>query len=329
MNDAARPDEDGLIARFFAPLADDAGAFRLTDDAATLAVPDGMELVLTKDALVEGIHFFSGDAPHLLGRKALRTNLSDLAAKGATPRGYLLAIALPDSWTVDWLQAFVDGLALDQALFGLVLLGGDTTKSPGPLVISITALGLVPRGRMLRREGMSAGDLVCVTGTIGDAAIGCRLIYEPSLAAGLAEHDLDHLLSRYWLPEPRNAISGALRRFASAAMDISDGLAGDLAKLCRVSGAGADIEVAAVPMSKAARAAITRHPHLLRTALTGGDDYEVLFSVRPGHLDALGAAAGTAGIPVTVIGRVSGGPGTRFHQDGVQLDLGKGSFSHF
>jgi thiamine-monophosphate kinase len=196
-------------------------------------------------------------------------------------------------------------------------------------MISITALGVVPRGRMVRRDGMRAGDLVCVTGTIGDAAIGCRLIYEPNLAAGLAEHDLDHLLSRYRLPEPRNVISGALRRYASAAMDVSDGLAGDLAKLCRVSGVGADIDVATVPMSAAARAAIKRHPHMLRIALTGGDDYEVLFTVGPAELDALRMAAGAVGVAVTVIGQVSRAPGTRFRHEGVELDLGKGSFSHF
>jgi thiamine-monophosphate kinase len=329
MADDVRPDEDGLIARFFAPLARDPGAFRLTDDAATLAVPEGMELVITKDALVEGIHFFPGDDPRLLGRKALRTNLSDLAAKGAEPRGYLLAIALPESWTVAWLQALVDGLAIDQDIFDIVLLGGDTTKSPGPLMISITALGLVPAGRMPRRAGARPGDLVCVTGTIGDSAIGCRLIYERDLAVGLDEAHLDHLLARYWIPEPRNALANAFRDHAGATMDVSDGLAGDLAKLCRVSGVGAEIDVGAVPLSSAARAAISRHPDLLRTALTGGDDYEVLFTATPDALDAIRSAAAGVAIDVTPIGRVVAGQGARFQRGGMALDLGKGSFSHF
>lgn len=325
----ARPDEEGLIARFFAPLAEDPGAARLTDDAAVLVVPEGLELVLKTDAVVAGVHFFSHDDPALIARKALRVNLSDLAAKGATPRGYLMTLALPDDWTVAWLDAFARGLAEDQSRYGLSLFGGDTTRAAGPLVVSIAAFGLVPKGRMPRRSGATPGDVVLVTGTIGDGALGCRLLYEPKRGEGLSATDREHLHQRYWLPEPRLALADAVVIHAKATMDVSDGLVGDLAKLCRASGVGTQVEVERVPLSKAARALIAADEAFLETALTGGDDYEILMTAAPPEVEALVAAGRVAGVPVTRIGRITAGEGTRFTRAGQALDLGRGSYSHF
>jgi thiamine-monophosphate kinase len=320
---SGRPGEEALIARFFAPLATEPGALGLTDDAATLAVPEGEELVLTTDMLVCGGHFFPDDPPDLVAKKALRVNLSDLAAKGARPRGYLLSLALPESWTVDWLDAFARGLGEDQAAFSCPLLGGDTTKALGPLVISVTAVGTLPKGTAVRRTGARPGDVVVVSGTIGDGALGCRLLYEPAAGEGLEAAHLAHLHDRYRLPCPRVALAEAVRAAASASMDVSDGLIGDLAKLCRASGVSAEIEIARVPLSDAAKALIAMRPDLSETALTGGDDYEILATVPP---DALGRL----GIAVTPIGRIVAGDGAvRAVENGRPLAFRRASFSHF
>ena len=264
--------EDELIEKLFAPLAGPAG-LGLEDDVALL--PAGGESVATVDALVAGVHFFSDDPPGAIAKKALRVNLSDLAAKGAEPLGFLLALALPEDWTNDWLMAFAQGLGEDAGAFACPLLGGDTVKTPGPLTISITALGRV-RGRFVPRAGAKVGDGVFVSGTIGDAALGLRLRKEPALAARLSPSARDFLLDRYLLPRTRLDLAGELRAGASAAMDVSDGLLGDLAKLARVSKVSSRIALADIPFSEAAREALALDPALLETLLSGGDDYEIL-----------------------------------------------------
>lgn len=326
-----RPDEDGLIARFLAPLAVHPGADRLTDDAATLAPAPGAELVLTVDALAAGIHFFPDDPPALIAAKALRVNLSDLAAKGARPLGYLLVLSLPGDWTADWLEGFVAGLAADQAAFGLSLLGGDTIRSPDRLQLSITAVGEVPVGQAVRRKGARAGDRLFVTGSIGDAALGLLLRTEPARAAGweLPPEAAAHLADRYLLPRPRLAAAEAVRTFAHAAMDISDGLVGDLERMCRASGVSAEIDAAAVPLSPAAAAVIARDPAALTTVLTGGDDYELLVAVPPEAADGFVAAVQAAGIAVAGIGgfvSASGRPGVTLAHGPA---LARGRFDHF
>lgn len=326
----ARPGEDELIARFFAPLATAAGALRLSDDAAFLAPPAGCDLVLTKDALVAGVHFFPDDAPALIARKALRVNLSDLAAKGADALGYMLAIALPKDWDAAWLAAFTAGLAADQAEFGVSLLGGDTVRTPGPLTISITAIGAVPHGRMVRRSGARVGDLVAVSGTIGDSALGCRILGgETSGGQGIVlpgEH-IASLKERYWLPRPRLGLAPWLREHASAAMDVSDGFAGDLAKLCRVSGVSARIDIERLPLSLAARATLDAQPELLETVLGGGDDYEILFTLPP-HLAAELPLLLDCG--VAVIGEiVAGTDAPMLLRSGAPITPKRASYAHF
>jgi thiamine-monophosphate kinase len=271
---AGRHSEDELIARIFAPFAGPA-ALGLADDAALLEA-SSEPLVVAVDTLVAGVHFFPDDPPGSIARKALRVNLSDLAAKGAAPVGFLLALSLPGDWTNDWLEAFAAGLAEDARAYRAPLIGGDTTRTPGPLVISITALGRTPR--FVPRTGAKPGEALYVSGTIGDAALGLALRRDPALAARLSPQAREHLFDRYLLPRPRLDLIDALRASASAAMDVSDGLAGDLAKLCRASGVSAIVYLAAVPLSSAAREAIFLEPALFETVMTGGDDYEILLT---------------------------------------------------
>jgi thiamine-monophosphate kinase len=330
--DHERSGEDRLIATYFKPIARHPGAFGLTDDAAVFTPPQGHGLVVTADAIVGGVHFFENDPPDAVAKKALRVNLSDLAAKGAQPAGFLLTLALPKNCGDSWLKAFARGLGADAKTYGCPLLGGDTVYTPGPVTITITAFGTVPRGAMLRRAGGRAGDHVVVTGTIGDAALGLRLRKE----RGAARHwKLDaakerHLLGRYLVPQPRNALAEILRQHASAAMDVSDGLAGDLGKLCRASRVAAEVDTERVPLSKAARAALAADPHALEIILTGGDDFEVVATVPPRKLKSFVAAAKRTRVKVTEIGVVIAGSGARFLGAGRRpLRFARASFSHF
>jgi thiamine-monophosphate kinase len=323
--------EERLIARYFRPLATASNAFDLGDDAAVLTPPAGCDLVLTTDGVIAGVHFLPADPPQSIARKALRMNLSDLAAKGAKPAGFLLAIALPASTKESWVAAFADGLGQDIRQYDCPLLGGDTDHTPGPLSVSITAFGTVPQGAMVRRATAKPGDVIAVSGTIGDAALGVLLHRDPDLAARwqLSSPAHDHLRQRYLLPQPRNALADALRQHASAAMDVSDGLAGDLAKLCRASAVAAEVEVAAVPLSDAARAALAADAKLIERILTGGDDYEILLTLPAAKFSAFRAAAQSAGVPVIKIGQVMTGQGVRFLREGKALSFAQASYSHF
>lgn len=318
------PREFALIAQHFRPLAGD-GALDLSDDAALLTPPAGQQLVLAADALVEGVHFLPDDPPGMIARKLLRVNLSDLAAMGAAPLGYLMTAAFtrgtPDTWIAD----FVAGLAEDQERFCIAVLGGDTVATPGPACFSLTILGQVPPGQALHRRGARIGDDVWISGSIGDGALGLRVL-QGSLAAD-AE---GHLARRYHLPEPRLALGQALRGVAQAAMDVSDGLVQDLGHLCRAAGCGAEIRADAVPLSAAASAALAVDAALLPLILTGGDDYELLFAAAPEDGAAVQAASIKAGVPVARLGRfVAGGGVVVRDASGVTITLPQGGWSHF
>src|SRR3954466_15234535 len=262
------PGEFALIARHFRRLAGPA-ALDLKDDAAVLDPPPGRQLVLAADAMVAGVHFLPEDPPETIGRKLLRVNLSDLAAMGAEPLGYLMTTAFPAGTPEAWIGRFVDGLAEDQAEYGLAVLGGDTVAIPGPMTLSLTILGSVAPGMALRRQAARPGDAVWVSGSIGDGALGLRV-----LQGRLAGDAAGHLARRYRLPEPRLGLGQALVGLALAAMDVSDGLVQDLGHLCRAAGCGVVLEAALVPLSPAAAAALAEEPGLLPVLLTGGDDYE-------------------------------------------------------
>jgi thiamine-monophosphate kinase len=325
--------EDRLIARHFRPLATHPGAFGLIDDAAAISLPPRSDLVLTTDAIVGGVHFFPDDPPDLVAKKALRVNLSDIAAKGSQPVGFLLTLAMPAAIDDAWLKPFARGLGVDAKAYGCPLLGGDSVRTPGPLTISITIFGSLRKGTMVPRTGAKAGDRVCVTGTIGDAALGLRLRQDDGAAArwALAPRERDHLARRYLLPQPRNAAAEALRTHASAAMDVSDGLAGDLGKLCAASGVSARLAVGRIPLSKAARRVVAAEPDLLMAALSGGDDYEVACTVPARKLASFQAAMAAAGVPVAEIGEIVGGgvPPQFLGGDGQPLLFKSRSFSHF
>jgi thiamine-monophosphate kinase len=323
--------EDRLIARYFKPLARHPGAFGLADDAAAITPPPGHDLVLKTDGLIAGVHFFDDDPADGVARKALRVNLSDLAAKGAAPLGFLLAIALPKGFSEDWLADFVRGLGEDAETYACPLLGGDTDSTPGPISISIAAFGTLPTGTMVRRNGARVGDHVFVSGTIGDAALGLLVRKGEAKSWKLDEAMSDHLVARFRLPQPRNALAETVRAHVSAAMDVSDGLAGDLAKLCQASNVSADIEVARVPRSDAAEQALASECNLIEPILTGGEDYEILCTVEPERVAAFVAAAAQAGVPVADIGRIVAGEGPpRFlNPEGKALPFIRPSYSHF
>jgi thiamine-monophosphate kinase len=328
--DGSRPSEEELIARYFAPLAGE-GGLALKDDAGLLRPRAGHDVVLTADAVVAGVHFFAADPPASVAHKALAVNVSDLAAKGAAPAGFLLTLTLPENWTEAWLVAFCEGLGQAARAFDCPLLGGDTVRGPGH-AISIAALGEVPSGRMVRRTSARPGDRICVSGTIGDATLGLALRGRPGLpwAAALSEPERALLWDRYLHPQPRTALANALLEYASAAMDISDGLAGDLAKMMRASGATAMVEAERVPLSPAARSALAAEPALLDAVLTGGDDYEILATVASERLDGFLSASAQAGVTTTAIGTVTEGQGLPVFRHGeMERRYERGSYSHF
>jgi len=328
----AQSGEDRLIARYFRPLARHAGAFALMDDAAVIAPPAGCDVVLKADGIIAGVHFFPDDPPDLVGKKALRVNLSDLAAKAARPLGFLLTLALPDEIGDAWLAPFARGLGEDAELFDCPLFGGDTDRTPGPVTISVAMFGAVPHGRMLRRAGAQAGDRVVVTGTIGDASLGLALRRNASLAGkwGLEAEQGNTLQARYLVPQPRTNVAEIFGHYASAGMDISDGLTGDLAKLCRASGVGAEVHATRVPLSQAAGSVLARDPTLIEAVLTGGDDYEILATVPAGKVEPLRTEAAGNGVAVTEIGTVRAGHSVRvLDQHGNALAFARPSFSHF
>lgn len=323
--------EDSLIARYFKPLATDPGAFGLVDDAAILS-SSGDDIVVTTDAVVEGVHYLATDPPDTIARKALRVNLSDLAAKGAAPAGFVLTLALRSKEGA-WLRPFADALGEDAQTFACPLLGGDTVSTPGPQMISITAFGRVPKGRMVGRTGAKPGDFILVTGTIGDAALGLDVLTGGAAATALASDPAarEALISRYRIPQPRNVLAQAVRDHATAAMDVSDGLAGDLTKLCAASGVSATVNVASVPLSPAAAGLVARDAICVETLLAGGDDYEVLCTVPPAQSDALIAAGRAVGLAVTAIGTIVAGHSRPRFLDGrgQELALKRLSYSHF
>src|SRR6202790_1126671 len=324
--------EDSLIARYFRPLATDPGAFDLGDDAAIVKAL-GEDIVVTTDASVEGVHFLPNDPPDTIAQKALRVNLSDLAAKGATPAGFVLTLAL--LVVVDpGLALLPRGLGVDSRRFDCPLLGGDTVSTPGPVMISVTAFGRVAPGKMVRRSGARPGDRVVVTGTIGDAALGLDILRGGRVAAALAGDAAarEMLVGRYRVPHPRNALVQALRDHAHAAMDVSDGLAGDLAKLCAASGVSAVIDAPAVPLSEAAAAALAAGAVGMQALVSGGDDYEILCAIPEDAFEAFARAADTAGVTVSSIGTVIGGtssPPKFLDAQGRDMPLPRLSYSHF
>ena len=312
-----------LIERVLKPLAKGfPGALGLSDDAALVDVPAGQQLVIAKDAIVADVHFLADDPPDLIAGKLLRVNLSDLAAMGADPLGYLTVLARPEGVTDAWLRRFVVGLMVDQQHFGCHLLGGDTTSTCGPLTLSLTIVGLVPRGQALLRSGARAGDDIWVSGTLGDSALGLRILR--GLAA--TEDETLALVDRYRTPRPRLALGKALRGLATAAIDVSDGLVADLGHICDASEVAATVEATLLPLSLVARGI----PGARDAALAGGDDYEVLFTVPPGKRSEVERLAPTLDHGLTRIGSIACGRSVQvIDADGQPLALDRTGWRHF
>ncbi len=296
--------EFDLISRYLAPLSG-VGAYGLTDDAAVLTPPKGKDLVFTKDALVADVHFFADDPPDLIARKAMRVNLSDLAAMGAEPLGYLLALAFPnDMENIDGFMArFSSGLKRDQEEFGWSLYGGDTVSTSGPLMISLTAIGIVNRGQGLRRRGAKPGDNIYVSGTLGDGAFGLKCLKDEFGATKTSV--TQPLIDRYHLPRPRLELGQRLWGIATSIMDISDGLAGDLRHICALSGLGVEIDAELIPLSDEVGKLLESFPAYKKLVWNGGDDYELLFTA-PKDMDGkIEKTARDIGLALTKIGHVT------------------------
>jgi thiamine-monophosphate kinase len=306
-------DEFCIIARYFAPLASE-GAFGLRDDAALVPTRAGHDLIVTTDAIAEGVDFFAFDPPDSIAQKALRVNLSDLTAKGAEPAYYLLNLSLPRSVTEDWLAGFADGLARDQKTFGLSLLGGDTGAIDGPLSIAVTAFGFVPQGKMIRRDGARVGDAVYVTGTIGDSGGGLAIFKREKHT--LNDADRDSLIAHYRVPRPPVEFSGPLRAIAHASVDVSDGLIADLGHIASASGVRIIVNGEKVPLAPALRA-LWGADALLR-AVTAGDDYQIAFTAAPGLTG-----------PFTRIGRVEAGEGVSLMLGAEEIAVRRPGYRHF
>lgn len=324
----SRPGEFQLIARHFAPLARGfPGAFGLKHDIAVLSPPAGHELIVKTDAIVAGVHFPADDPPGLIARKALRVNLSDIAAGGGAPLAYQMALALPPDWTEEWVAGFCAGLAVDQKAFSVHLCGGDTVSTPGPLMVSLTAFGTVPLGTAMGRSGAKAGDDVWVSGTIGDAGLGLEV--RRDALPSVSPEEARYLLDRFRLPRPRLALAPVLREIAHASIDISDGLVADLGHICAASGVGAAIEATAVPLSPPARRLVGAEPPLLPRLMTAGDDYEILFTASNDLRTGIEALARPLGFPLTRLGRIVAGGSVSVLRFGVPLAIDRGGFSHF
>jgi thiamine-monophosphate kinase len=316
------------IERLFAPLAAGfPGALGLTDDAALIRPTDGHELVVTTDTIVAGVHYVGDESPDLVARKLLRMNLSDLASMGARPVAYTLNVALPPDLEDDWLEAFTQGLAVDHAEFGIALAGGDSVSTPGPVTLTVTAFGEVPAGTALRRSGAKAGDIVFISGTVGDGALGLKV--QRGQLPALPQAQRDALTARYRLPQPRLACGMRLRGIAHAAIDVSDGLVADLGHIADTSGVAARIDAASVPLSAAASAALALDPALRDTVLSGGDDYELLFTVPPASVGGVAALSQALALPLTAIGAIEPGRGVRvLDADGAEIALAAKGFTH-
>ncbi len=324
--------EDAIIQEFLAPLAAATpGAYGLRDDCASLTPPPGMDLVLKTDPVRAGVHFFPDDEPADIAWKALAVNVSDLTAKGARPLVYMLGLSFPDYPQRAWLHGFANGLSAAQAAFGCTLTGGDTDRAPGPISIAVTLIGTVPKGQMVTRLGARAGDGLYVTGTIGSAALGLALRGGMAPARWcVSEAERVALVGRYLRPEPRLALADAVRRFASAAMDLSDGLVKDAERLCRASGVAGTLHLRDVPLGPTAQRLVADEASLLVRLVTAGDDYEILCAVSTGHEAAFVAAAMEVGIPVKRVGQLHAGAGLAVvDQNGAALSINRAGWDHF
>jgi len=317
-------DERAIIDTVFKPLAGEgAPALGLENDTAIYTPPEGCDLVLTKDVMIEGVHFLTSENAGVIAKRLLRANLSDLAASGAKPVGYLLGLVGKKAISDQWLRAFAASLRADQEEFGITLFGGDTTSGSDSLCLSLTALGTVKAGTALTRKGAKPGDLVFVSGTIGDAHLGLKCL------KGEVARD-DYLIGRFQKPEPRLRLGQELAGLASASIDISDGLVLDMENLARASGVGARVLADNIPLSETARKHIGGDRQKLISLITAGDDYELLFTVPASRRESIAGLARKAGLPISEIGEITESEICEIiNSEGKAIDFGKKGYRHF
>lgn len=313
--------EFGIISKYFKPLSNgNKCALGLEDDAAIISCDDGYELVVTKDTIVDGIHFFSDDSPYDIAKKLLGINLSDLASMGAKPAFYLLSLAVPSNINEEWIEQFCEGFASMQAEYGGNLIGGDTVATKHEIVLTLTAIGKINKGQAIKRSGAQQGDLIFVSGTIGDSYLGLQILQKK-----LESSNSEYLKSRYHIPNPRVKLGQKLIGLANAATDISDGLVADLANICQSSGVGAKIYLDKIPLSDAAK----EHQNIIEELITAGDDYELLFTVPAIYEEAIRKISEEIKLPVTQIGLIEGNELEVIDNGGNVISLDKKGYSHF
>lgn len=331
-NDDGVLGEDAIVQGYLARLADNPSAMGLRDDCAELRPGPGQAFILKTDPIRAGVHFLPTDAPGDIAWKALAVNVSDLAAKAARPVAYLLSLSFPEPPRAEWLEAFASGLAAAQDAFGMSLIGGDTDRAPGPLSMAVTAIGEMPMGKMVPRTAARPGDILLVSGMLGDAALGLAVNQNGQAAQklSLSPSDAEFCRQRYLRPQPRIGARAALRAYACAAMDISDGLIKDAARMMDASGCQGIINVAEVPLSPAFRRVLDQDGAQVRAAIAHGDDYELLVAVAPDDVEAFRSLAAAGGVMMTQIGSCKAGAGlTTIGFDGGLMDLGKTGYDHF
>ncbi len=335
--------EFDIIARFFKPLSDQKHGLGLVDDAALIKPDAGHEFVMTTDALVENVHFIGIDNPSSIANKAIGVNVSDIIAKGAIPKYYLLTLSYQPSPAINeqWFTQFSETLAQKQALYGCLLIGGDSVRTAGPLMVSITMIGQVPIGKMVKRSTAQAGDSIYVSGTIGDSVIGLALKQKDKqkdkdkdkdeASLGLSNEQTHYFLNRYDNPEPNPPLAALVQDYASASMDVSDGLLGDLEKLCRASGKGAGVQLSQIPLQTCLQKQAFDNPDLLARLITGGDDYEVLMSVSTAQTKAFEQAAQQAAVQITNIGIITDSRDgfSYYDEQGNMVEFSQKSYQHF
>ena len=327
MSNADRP-EDGefdIIKRFFGPLAaKEPGALDLRDDAAVLPMKSGYDLVMTMDTVISGVHFLDNDPPESVATKALAVNLSDLAAMGAEPFCYTLALSLNKDTSLDWIGAFASTLQSEQEKHAIALVGGDTTRTPGPTMVTIAANGFVPTGKAIKRSGANIGDAIYVSGTIGEGALGLMAL-QGALPLGVDPAVVDRCIAKYRFPQPRLKLGRTMREIATAAIDVSDGLLQDLGHICDTSGVGATLEIGSIPL------AIKDNIDLAPRVLNGGDDYEIVFTTGLKEDSSVQSILQDCGIACRRIGTVVEGRGVMVYDKGIALDTiaENGGYNHF
>lgn len=331
-------DEFSIIAKYFAPLSKgEKGAFSLTDDAAVIKTVAAGNMVITKDSIVEGVHFLPTDPPELIARKLMRVNVSDLVAKGARPVYYLLAATFRKGIGDEWIEKFADGLRKDQRTYGMKLIGGDTTSVDGPMSFSLTAIGEAEKPVL--RRGAKAGDVLYVTGSIGDSCIGLKFLSKDSgfripdsgentrnsqLATG------NYFINRYHLPEPRTLVGMHIARVATASVDVSDGLVADVGHICENSGVAAIIRAGSVPLSRGAKKLVREKKVDIAELISHGDDYEIAFTAAKVKTPIVYELAKFAGVQITQVGEIVSGKGVWVvDAKGRPVSLPKSGYKHF